>query len=82
MYNNVAEGDWEIYLTNLSKKDEPFRITSSNAKGSDVDGQPSISQDGKKILFTGNRTGNFDLWIVNIDGSELKNLTADCLAKD
>lgn len=38
---------------------------------------PSFSSDGEKIVFASNRSGNWDLWIVNADGSELTQLTDD-----
>ena len=31
--------------------------------------------DGKKIAFVSNRSGNYDIWMINVDGSRLENLT-------
>ena len=36
---------------------------------------PVVSPDGKKIAFSGDRRGNFDIWVANIDGSDARNLT-------
>ncbi|HEY8185679.1 MAG TPA: tetratricopeptide repeat protein, partial [Pyrinomonadaceae bacterium] len=39
------------------------------------DGWQRWSPDGKQIVFTSRRSGNYDLWIMNRDGSELRQLT-------
>lgn len=39
------------------------------------DGYPDISPDGVRIVFQSNRTGTWQLWIVNIDGTGLLRLT-------
>jgi TolB protein len=35
------------------------------------------SPDGKKIAFFSNRGGNYDIWVMNVDGSGLTQLTTD-----
>jgi Tol biopolymer transport system component len=42
------------------------RIT--NEKADDI--WPSWSADGKKIVFMSNRTGRFEIFVMNVDGSE------------
>ena len=39
--------------------------------------EPAQSADGGKIVFTSRRTGNPDIWIVNADGSNETQLTAN-----
>ena len=34
-----------------------------------------VSPDGKKIAYSSNRAGNFDIWVANIDGTDAHNLT-------
>src|SRR6185503_4104615 len=49
------------------------RITSGMA----MDLQPVFSPDGKQILFTSDRSGSTNLWLVNADGTNLRPLTKE-----
>lgn len=40
------------------------------------DAEPTVSPNGKKIVFTSDRTGDMELYTMNIDGSELKQVTS------
>jgi len=46
------------------------QLTSSNG-----DFTPVYSPDGTKIAFTSNRTGNFEIWVMNADGTNQVNIT-------
>ena len=52
---------------------EVWRITD----GEGADGWPTWSPDGQRIAFHSDRSGNWDIWIVNADGSGLVQLTRD-----
>jgi Tol biopolymer transport system component len=39
------------------------------------DGFPSFSGDGRRIVFRSGRTGNFDIFLMNADGTGVTNLT-------
>ena len=41
------------------------------------DAEPTISPDGKKIVFTSTRSGDLELYTMNIDGSDLTQVTHD-----
>ena len=41
------------------------------------DRQPVYSPDGKQVLFSSNRSGNIDLWIVDLESGALKQITDD-----
>jgi len=56
-----SDGTGERYLTNDEYKD---RV-------------PRWSADGKRIAFYSNRSGNFEIWVINPDGSGLKQITDD-----
>ncbi len=42
-----------------------------------ADRQPAYSPDGRSIVFSSNRTGNLDLWLVDRASGELRQLTDD-----
>jgi serine/threonine protein kinase/roadblock/LC7 domain-containing protein len=46
-------------------------------RGNSSDRQPVYARDGKSILFTSNRSGNLDLWMVTADGGTVKRVTED-----
>jgi serine/threonine protein kinase/sugar lactone lactonase YvrE len=54
------------------KISSPMKLISSTRV--DEDGQ--FSPDGKKIVFSSNRTGSFELWICDSDGSHAQQLTS------
>jgi TolB protein len=64
----------DIFIANLR---EPGRGLRRPAQGNDkIHNQlASISPDGTKLAFMSNRTGDFDIWVVNSDGTGLRNLT-------
>ncbi len=45
-----------------------------------IDREPVFSPDGSRIAFTSLRKGNLDIFVVNSDGKDLRQLTADPLA--
>ncbi len=44
---------------------------------SDEDTAPVLSPDGTKIAFMSRREGNWNIYVVNVDGSNLRRLTED-----
>lgn len=42
-----------------------------------IDSYPAFSPDNKRIAFESNRTGNFEIYTMKIDGSDIKQLTHD-----
>jgi TolB protein len=47
------------------------RVTDNTAS----DGWPTWSPDGQRIAFHSKRDGNWDIWVINIDGTGLTRLT-------
>lgn len=39
------------------------------------DGWPTWSPDGQRIAFESDRSGNWEIWVVNVDGTGLRSLT-------
>jgi hypothetical protein len=73
-------GDDEIWVANIDGS-QFVQLTASNVEynareiGKDtfipeLSKYPSWSPDGTQIVFTSNRTGNDQLWIMNADGSD------------
>ena len=40
-----------------------------------MDIRPSVSPDGKQVAFTSTRNGSYDIYVMNIDGSEVRRIT-------
>jgi TolB protein len=53
-----------------------YAITQLTSDPAD-DIQPRFSPDGKKVVFCSNRSGNWDIWIVERDGAGMTQLTRD-----
>ncbi|MGH9832803.1 MAG: protein kinase domain-containing protein, partial [Blastocatellia bacterium] len=51
----------------------PLRLTNSLAN----DAVPKVAPDGTKIAFVSDRTGQYDLYVMNMDGSGLRGLTSN-----
>jgi Tol biopolymer transport system component/tRNA A-37 threonylcarbamoyl transferase component Bud32 len=63
---------WRVELQNPLVPGQPNPLVSST-RG---DGQPSFSPDGKRIAFQSNRSGSFEIWVSNADGSNQVQLTS------
>ncbi len=46
-------------------------------RGNSSDRQPVYAPDGKSVLFSSNRSGNLDLWQLNVAGGEVRKITDD-----
>ena len=46
-------------------------------RGESRDRQPAYSPDGRRVLFSSNRSGNLDLWTFEIASGEIRQLTDD-----
>jgi len=70
--NLKTRGDQEIYF---SKADGSFekRITRNTAD----DVEPSVSPDEKLVVWSSNRDGNWELYLLNWETNELKRLTSN-----
>jgi hypothetical protein len=66
------DGTWRIYLMDADGTDvTPLPTGTGDAL------QPAWSPDGGRIAFVSTRTGNVDVWVVNLDGSGLLRLTTN-----
>jgi dipeptidyl aminopeptidase/acylaminoacyl peptidase len=60
-----------IWLAPTDGKGKPRQLTNTTKK----DRHPRWSPDGKKILFESTRSGDSQLWIIDVGGGEAKQLT-------
>jgi Tol biopolymer transport system component len=85
-YDGLWGLDWtpdgRIVFTNSDTDTQVISIMDPDGKNEKeltspgfVDSALSVSKDGRYIVFHSNRGGYFDIWRMNIDGSDLKQLT-------
>lgn len=67
-----SETDYELWRQDLRHPERPpVRFASSTAR----DLHPSFSVQADQVLFTSNRSGAYQIWVANRDGSEARQLT-------
>jgi serine/threonine protein kinase len=44
-------------------------------RGASIDRQPTFSPDGKRVLFSSNRSGNLDVWEMDVETGALSRIT-------
>jgi Tol biopolymer transport system component len=67
VYERVVAGNQDVYLTPAAGGQER-RLTDHPAQ----DGLPRFTHDGKSVLFTSERTGNWQIWEVGQRGGEAR----------
>ena len=70
VYSSDSSGNWDIWTRGTSTDDERQLTTNQSANV-----LPSVSPDGKYVLFTSNRSGQINIWRMNIDGANPRPLT-------
>jgi TolB protein len=63
-FSSNRHGGPEIYVVDLGAGGTPQRLTNNSAN----DWLPDWSPDGTRIVFTSERSGNYDSWVMNADG--------------
>lgn len=62
---------FDIYISDLKGN-----ITKQLTDHEGYDAEATISPDGKKIVFTSDRSGDLELWTMNTNGKNLKQITS------
>jgi Tol biopolymer transport system component len=71
LLRGFANGNDDVIVTGPDMKD-PTNLSASPYAN---EGWPSWSPDGKRVLFSSNRTGVFVIYVVNADGTGMRALT-------
>ena len=70
-------GGFDIFIMDLNTK-QIGRLT----ENANINEWPRWSPDGRHLVFASNRTGNFDIYTIDVDGAHLRRLTrggnSDC----
>jgi TolB protein len=67
---------WPIYADfDIFMADKKGKTVKQLTNAAGYDAEATVSPDGKKIVFTSDRTGDLELWVMDIDGSNQKQIT-------
>ncbi len=76
------DGEWIAWQTDAAgENDEIFLARTDGSQPRNItnassnDGHPWFSRDGKWIVFESDRTGNLEIWKINLETSEQQQLT-------
>jgi Tol biopolymer transport system component len=78
IYQSTASGGHELWVTGADGRDQrqlTFHTSGEDSSPSVASGSPSVSPDGRYVVFHSNRAGSFDIWRMDIDGGAFKQLT-------
>lgn len=77
-YTKLADDTKGLWIADveaaLDGRSEAHRQVTS-VSTTTVEEFPSWSPDGTRLIFNSQRAGNSDIWVVNVDGTGLRNLT-------
>jgi Tol biopolymer transport system component len=77
LFNNARAGSRNLWLLPLAGEGRPRQLTQV---AGDAVMHSSLSPDGTRVAFVSSTSGNADIWVQNVDGSSLRQLTNDPLA--
>ena len=67
---------WSVYPTyDIYVADIQGKIQKQLTNTPGYDAEATVSPDGKKIVFTSDRSGDLELWTMNIDGTDQRQVT-------
>jgi Tol biopolymer transport system component/DNA-binding winged helix-turn-helix (wHTH) protein len=70
VYASVASGSWDIWTMNADGTGQKQLTVGARSNYG-----PSVSPDGRYIVFLSNRAGSFNIWRMGLDGSNPVQLT-------
>jgi hypothetical protein len=75
--NQIVFRGWNSTAPGLRLTSPPDFRSIQTITSSDGDYAPALSPDGKQVVFMSRREGNWDVYLVDVAGSEPKRLTTD-----
>jgi len=66
-------GKTDLYVMDPDGISNVVRLTQNQS----TNNSPSFSPDGKQIVFASSMSGSWELWMINVDGTNLVQLTDD-----
>lgn len=67
---------WPLYPSfDIFVADKKGNVVNQLTYTEGYDAEATVSPDGKKIVFTSDRSGDLELWMMNIDGSNQRQIT-------
>ncbi len=67
---------WPVYASfDIFIADKKGKIVKQLTNTEGYDAEATVSPDGKKIVFTSDRSGDLELWTMNIDGTDQRQVT-------
>ena len=76
VYERVVGGNQDVYLTPAGGGHER-RLTDHPAQ----DGLPRFTHDGERVLFTSERSGNWQIWEVGLRGGDARRVRANAFTE-
>jgi TolB protein len=77
-YSSVSSfGDMDVFIVNVESKS---KTNLTNHSGDDRN--PVWSPDGKQIAFISNRDGNLEIYVMEADGSDARNVSNSALTDE
>jgi len=70
VYASRTGENWDIWMSNADGSDAKQLTTDAF-----IDHEPTVSADGRYVVFQSNRSGGRNIWRVDVDGNNLKQLT-------
>ncbi len=77
VFTGRVPGGFDLYVVTLPSdlKNLPTDQIGRLTENSNINEWPRFSPDGRHIVFASNRTGSFDVYSMDLDGSSLRRLT-------
>jgi Tol biopolymer transport system component len=79
----AALGDGRLVFDTYEQRETLVEVTPDTGAarrrtiGTAADRQPAYSPDGRRVVFSSNRAGNLDLWLLDVESGALTQLTDD-----